>query len=76
MPVFPVQEWLSEYKIGKPTLPYIRLHRDGEHQEQKILSEIIRHQIHHPENSRNRHYTEEELHESIRLMRDFIASHT
>lgn len=70
------QEWLSEYKTGKETLPYIRLLRDGtERQEQKILSERIRNQIHHPENNRNPHYTEEELHESIRLMRAFIESH-
>ena len=56
-------------------LPYIRLLPNGaERQEQKILSEIIRHQIHHPENKRNQHYTGDELHESIRLMRDFIAS--
>jgi predicted ATP-dependent endonuclease of OLD family len=70
------QDWLGEYKTGKETLPYIRLLRDGkERQEQKILSERIRNQIHHPENNRNPHYTEEELHESIRLMRAFIESH-
>lgn len=69
------QEWLNEYRAGKPVLPYIRLLPNGaERQEQKILSEIIRHQIHHPENKRNQHYTGDELHESIRLMRDFIAS--
>ena len=69
------QEWLNEYRAGKPVLPYIRLLPNGaERQEQKILSEIIRHQIHHPENKRNQHYTSDELHESIRLMRNFIAS--
>lgn len=70
------QDWLGEYKTGKETSPYIRLLRDGkERQEQKILSERIRNQMHHPENNRNPHYTEEELHESIRLMRAFIESH-
>lgn len=70
------QDWLGEYKTGKETSPYIRLLRDGkERQEQKTLSERIRNQIHHPENNRNPHYTEEELHESIRLMRAFIESH-
>lgn len=70
------QDWLGEYKTGKETSPYIRLLRDGkERQEQKILSERIRNQIHHPENNRNPHYIEEELHESIRLMRAFIESH-
>lgn len=69
------QEWLNEYKVGKQREPYIRILRDGtEREEQKILSEIIRHQIHHPENKRNKRYTDNDLHESIRLMRDFIAS--
>ena len=41
--------------------------------EQKILTEYIRHQIHHPENRLNTHYTQAELKESIELMRTFIA---
>ena len=40
---------------------------------QKILTEYIRHQIHHPENRLNTHYTQAELKESIELMRTFIA---
>ena len=68
------QERLIEYKEGKSTLPYIKLRNGQEIHEQRILSEYVRHQIHHPENKRNRHYTEEELHESVRLMRDFIAN--
>lgn len=56
------QEWLNEYKAGKPVLPYTRLLPNGaERREQKILSEIIRHQIHHPENKHNQHYTGDEL---------------
>lgn len=71
------QGWLAEYKNGKTMLPYIRIFPDGtERKENKILSEIIRHQIHHPENRRNRRYTEEELRESIDLMREFVATHT
>ena len=70
------QGWLDEYKKGKRMLPYIRLCSNGtEREENKILSEFIRHQIHHPENTRNRHYTEEELRTSICLMRDFIKVH-
>lgn len=42
--------------------------------EQKILTEYIRHQIHHPENNLNRRYTESELNTSIELMRIFIAN--
>ena len=67
------RERLAEYKEGKSTLSYIKLRNGQEIQEQRILSEYVRHQIHHPENKRNQHYTEEELHESIRLMRTFIA---
>ena len=37
-----------------------------------ILTEYIRNQIHHPENIINRHFTDEELKESIDLMRKFI----
>ena len=37
-----------------------------------ILNEYIRNQIHHPENIINRHFTDEELKESIDLMRKFI----
>lgn len=56
-------------------MKYIRIKRDGTSTtEQKILTEYIRHQIHHPENNLNRKYTEDELHTSIELMRDFIKS--
>ena len=37
-----------------------------------ILSEYIRHQIHHPENTHNVKYTKDKLKESIDLMRDYI----
>lgn len=67
-------EWLNEYKIGKETRKYIRITRNGEKEEQKILSEYIRHQIHHPENDRNEKYTDEELKESIISMREFISN--
>ena len=40
--------------------------------EQKVLTEYIRHQIHHPENQNNPRYTREELKQSIDLMRMFI----
>ncbi len=70
------QEWLSEYLSEyKDTRPYIRILRNGDEKtEQKTLSEYIRHQIHHPENTRNRQYTDEELHDSIQQMRDFISN--
>ena len=63
---------LSEYKEGKSTLEYKRQFRGKITIERKILSEYIRHQIHHPENTNNSKYTESELLESIKDMRRFI----
>ena len=40
--------------------------------EQKVLTEYIRHQIHHPENRNNVRYTRDELKKSIDEMRQFI----
>mgnify|MGYP001624086373 FL=1 len=40
--------------------------------EQKVLTEYIRHQIHHPENQNNVRYTRDELKKSIDEMRQFI----
>lgn len=42
--------------------------------EQKVLTEYIRHQIHHPENHLNARYTLTELQQSIEEMRRFISS--
>ena len=63
---------LGQFKQGKGTRPYIRDDGDGQPQ-QKILSEYIRHKIHHPGNQLNDDYTPEELQQSIRLLRDFIT---
>lgn len=63
---------LNEYKNGKPTLKYKRERNGSIIEEDKILSEFIRHQIHHPENNLNKRFTFEQLQESIKLMRDFI----
>lgn len=70
--------YLSKYKEKKETRDYIRITVDKkknekkEKVESKVLSEYIRHQIHHPENKKNIRYTENELRESIELMREFI----
>lgn len=66
------QKWFEDYEEGKPKMKYIRIHKSGTKDEQKILTEYIRHQIHHPENKHNARYTIEQLKESIVLMRDFI----
>ena len=64
---------LNEFKNNKPTIPYIRLHRNGNtSNEEKILTEYVRHQIHHPENTHNDRFTQAQLEESISLMRSYI----
>jgi predicted ATP-dependent endonuclease of OLD family len=65
--------WLNTYKTGKPTMNYNRILRDGSARaEQIILTEFIRHQIHHPENINNPRFTFVQLAESIESMRTFI----
>ncbi len=67
------EELLQSFKDGKQTMEYIREKRNGDLlTEQKVLSEYIRHQIHHPENIRNQRFNNEQLQESIELMRTFI----
>lgn len=64
---------LEEYKLRKPKRLYNRLLKNGSTvQEEKVLSEYIRHQIHHPENPHNQRFSDEELRESIDSMRSFI----
>ena len=64
---------LEEYRKDKPLIKYIKLQIKGDVIDQHIsLTDYIRHQIHHPENTKNRRYTQEELRESICMMRDFI----
>lgn len=66
---------LDTYRNGKPTINYIKVLRDGSTRtEQIMLTEYIRHQIHHPENTNNTRFTNEQLSESINLMRDFIGA--
>jgi predicted ATP-dependent endonuclease of OLD family len=66
--------WLSDYKNGKQTKQYTRLKNNGQtQQEDKILSEYIRHQIHHPENTHNQRFSVDELEQSIIEMRTFIV---
>ena len=66
---------LDAYKEGKPTMPYIKILRNGStRQDQVVLSEYIRHQIHHPENTHNPHFTEQQLQTSIQLLRDFVQT--
>jgi predicted ATP-dependent endonuclease of OLD family len=67
------EQLLNDYRIGKQTMLYKRKLRDGAtREEQKVLSEYIRHQIHHPENIENTRFTNEQLQRSIGDMREFI----
>lgn len=67
------EELLADYQKGRPTISYMRTKRNGDVQEEKkIVSEYIRHQIHHPENTNNPRYTDAQLQQSISDMRVFI----
>lgn len=65
---------LNDFKIGRQTMNYIKQTRNGCNTVQIILTEYVRHQIHHPENIMNQRFTEEQLCESICNLRDFIHS--
>lgn len=67
------QGWKNRYFEGKITRLYHRQLQNGNiKDEQKVLTEYIRHQIHHPENTLNPHYTFDELQQSINDMINFI----
>lgn len=68
------QQWKREYYCGKSQRPYIQKDNNGNPKaaQQKTLTEIIRHQIHHADNQFNTRFTKEELAESIAMMREFI----
>ncbi len=68
------EDKLAEYRNGKGTLKYKRYKNGKVIEENIILSEYIRHQIHHPENTLNSRFTFDQLQESIRLMREFIKT--
>ena len=54
---------------------YNQSSRDGRTiQKEVVLTEYIRHQIHHPENTHNRRFNDAELRQSIEDMRDFIQA--
>lgn len=66
---------LADYKNGKQLRAYIQLRKDNStEQRQIVLTEYIRHQIHHPENIHNVGFTVHELAESIQAMRSYIKA--
>lgn len=69
------QGWKNTYFAGKSTQLYHRQMPNGStRDEQKVVTEYIRHQIHHPENHLNAKYTIGELRQSIEAMRVFIQA--
>lgn len=67
------EQLLNDFKTNKETILYNRLLSNGNiREEQKIINEYIRHQIHHPENTENVRFTNEQLQQSINEMREFI----
>ena len=68
------EDFWNDYKNGRPTVSYNKIYRGNTTIQQIVLTEYIRHQIHHPENTLNTRYTFEQLEESVIAMRDFIVA--
>lgn len=68
------EEWLGDYKTGKPQIDYKKDRKGNVIIEKVIHSIYIRHQIHHPENTHNVKFTPDELLNSIKEMREFIKT--
>lgn len=68
------QHWLEGYITGRAQRPYIIVKDGNTKTINIILSQYIRHQIHHPENHLNVHFTPSELRQSIEDMRSYIRS--
>ena len=66
------EEMLNDFKNGKETMLYRKQWRGQIREQQIVLSEYIRHQIHHPENTENDRFTYEQLQQSIAEMRTYI----
>ncbi|MBS1613715.1 MAG: ATP-binding protein [Bacteroidetes bacterium] len=69
---------IANFKAGQPTMPYLKLKRDGitTTSENISLTEYVRHQIHHPENTHNVRFTTVQLDTSVNTMRTFIQTLT
>ncbi len=69
---------MANYRNGKATIPYNKLKKDGVTivVENVVLTDYIRHQIHHPENTNNTRYSFQQLSDSTLLMRYFIQTLT
>lgn len=68
------QQWLNDYKTGRPQRPYLYVKNGNTRTWNLDLTEYVRHQIHHPENHSNTHFTQSELRQSIEDMRLYIRN--
>lgn len=68
------EEQLNDFRRGKPTMRYLKVRRGATVEENLVLTDYIRHQIHHPENTQNVRFSNDQLQQSINLMRQFIGS--
>ena len=68
------ESWLNDFKSDKTEMEYIRMRGGRQITERKILTEYVRHQIHHPENTLNARFTYAQLEKSVNLMREFILN--
>lgn len=68
------QQWLNDYKNGRPQRPYLYVKNGNTKTWNLDLTEYVRHQIHHPENHSNAHFTKDELRQSIEDMRNYIRN--
>lgn len=74
------QGWLADYESGKPQRPYVKEFRDragnitGTRSITHTLTHYIRDVQHHPENTNNTKYTDQELAQSIAEMRSYLET--
>ena len=68
------QQWLNDYKAGRQQRPYLYVKNGNTKTWNLDLTEYVRHQIHHPENHSNTHFTQSELRQSIEDMRLYIRN--
>lgn len=66
---------IDAYRTNKPLMSYTKILRGGATRvEQITLTDYVRHQIHHPENTHNPRFSPVDLHQSILDMRAFIRA--
>lgn len=66
---------LLNFKNGRSKMNYIKILGNGSLKHEQItLTEYVRHQIHHPENTKNSKFTPTQLRDSVDLMRNFIQT--